>query len=67
MSKSLMVQSSSGISEVDVTMMLSQRMVPELQYCSHFTWKENILVLKTANITKITVTLKKKKAALPFR
>lgn len=40
MSKSLMVQSSSGISEVIVTVMFSKRLVPGSQYCSHFTWKE---------------------------
>ncbi len=39
MSKSLMVQSSSGISEVVVTVMFSKCLVPEFQYCSHFTWK----------------------------
>ena len=43
-SKSLMVQSSSGISEVVVTVMSSKCFVPGLQYCSHLTWYGKIMI-----------------------
>lgn len=42
--KSLTVQSSSGTSEVVVTVMFSKCLVPEPQYCSHFTWKEKAVM-----------------------
>lgn len=41
-SKSLMVQSSSGMSETDVTLMFSKRFVPKSQYCSHLTWNRHM-------------------------
>lgn len=41
-SKSLMVQSSSGMSETNVTLMFSKRLVPKSQYCSHLTWNRHV-------------------------